>query len=114
MVLDGILGRDHDERLGKRMRRVIHTGLRFVHRFQQRRLCLRGTAIDLVRENYVSEERTRLELELRARRVENRDSDDVRGQQITRELDAPKRSGHGSGQGLTEHRLSYARYVLDQ
>ena len=82
MVLDRVLRRQHHERRRQRVRVVIHGDLRFVHRFQERRLGLRGGAVDFVGDDDIGEDRAGLEFEALRGRVEYADADDVAGQQV--------------------------------
>ena len=64
MVLDRILGGDHQERLRQRIRMRVHRDLAFIHGLEQRGLSLGGGAVDLIREQDVGENRFTLELKL--------------------------------------------------
>ena len=65
LMIDRILRRQDDERLRKRIGGRIDANLRFVHRLEHRGLRLGRCAVDLVREEHVRKNRTRLELEAR-------------------------------------------------
>ena len=64
-VLDRVLGRDEEERVGKRVRDSVDGHLPLGHRLEQRGLRLRHRPVDLVDEEDVREHRPRLELEAR-------------------------------------------------
>jgi hypothetical protein len=85
------------------------------HRLEQRGLCLRHRAVDLVDEHDVGEDRARAELELAAALVEDREARDVRRLEVGRALD-PR--GRGTLDRLRdragEHRLGSSRDVLEQ
>ncbi len=63
-MLDRVLGGDHEEWLGQRVRMRIHSDLALVHGLEQRRLGLRSGAVDLVGQQDVGEDRSPLELKL--------------------------------------------------
>ena len=89
-MFDWILGRDHEEWIGKRQAPFFDADHALAHRLQQRRLRFWRGAIDLVSEKYVRENRTGDELEFLLVLVVDRHADDVGGQKIARELDALK------------------------
>ena len=64
LVLERVLGREHEERLGQAARHAVDGDLPLRHRLEQRRLRLRHRAVDLVDEHDVREHRPRPELEL--------------------------------------------------
>ena len=88
--------------------------LRFVHRFQQRRLCLRRRAVDLIGQQEIREDRARFELELLRVRVINGDAQHVTGQHVAGELQAVKPALHRARQRVRERGLSDAGNVFDQ
>src|SRR6266542_2763531 len=114
LVLDRVLGRHDQERIGELVGRAVDGDLTLLHRLEERGLRLRGRAVDLVGQHDLAHDRTGSELEARSLLVEDRDARHVRGQQIGRELDAPERAAQGAGQGLGEHRLACPGHVLDQ
>ena len=63
-VLDRVLGGDDEERQLERVRLAVDRHLALLHRLEQRRLRLRGRAVDLVHEEDVREHRPGPELEL--------------------------------------------------
>ena len=58
LVLDRVLGRDDDERVGQRPALALDGHLPLLHRLEQRRLRLRRRAVDLVGQEQVGEDRT--------------------------------------------------------
>ena len=87
-LLDRVLRRQHEERLGQRVGLVADRDLALLHRLEQRALHLGRRAVDLVGEDEVGEDRAlRGRNSPRARVVDAR-ADDVGGQQVGRELDA--------------------------
>ncbi len=114
VVLDRILRRQHEERFRQRVRVVVDCDLRFVHRFQQRRLRFRRRAVDFVGHDDVRENRPRLELEFLRRGIVDAHADHVARQQIGGELNALERALKRIRQRLRQRRLAHARHVLDQ
>ena len=56
-MLVRVLRRDHEERIRKLVRLALDRHLPLLHRLEQRRLCARRRAVDLVREQHVREDR---------------------------------------------------------
>ena len=96
------------------MRLAVDRDLALLHRLEKRGLGLRAGPVDLVRQQDLREDRPRTELELVDLLVEGADARHVGGQQVGGELDPPEGAVERAGQGLGEHRLADARYVLDQ
>ena len=88
LVLDRVLGRDQQERVGQLPRDAVDRDLVLGHRLEQRRLRLRHRAVDLVDEDDVREQRPLLELELARLLVEDAEAGDVGRLQVGRALDA--------------------------
>ena len=112
--LDRVLGREHHERERQLVGLAVDGDLPLLHALEQRRLGLRRGPVDLVADDDVGEDRARLELELAALLVVDRDAGDVAGQQVGGELDAAHRAVDRAGQRLGEHRLADAGDVLDE
>ena len=68
LVLDRVLGREHDERRRERPRLALDRDLPLLHRLEQRGLRLRRGAVDLVGEEEVGEDRARAGTRSRTRR----------------------------------------------
>ena len=114
-VLDRVLGREQDERLGQPARLAVDRDLALRHRLEQRRLGLRHRPVDLVDEQDVGEHRAGPELEVALLLVEDREAGDVGRLQVgraldARELDAVDRAGDGAG----EDGLRGPGHVLEQ
>ena len=107
VMFDGVLRGQDEKRLRQPMRLIVHGDLRFVHRFEQRRLRLGRRAIDFVGEHDIGEDRPGLELERLRRGIEHADAGDVGRQQIRSELDALKRALEGAGQRLRQRGLAH-------
>ena len=80
--LDGVLGRDHHERLLEHVGRVVDGDLALLHGLEQGGLGLGGGPVDLVADHDVGEDAAGPELELAGVLVEDRDAGDVGGQQV--------------------------------
>jgi hypothetical protein len=109
-----VLGRDDEERFRQRMRDAIERYVLFLHRLEQRALRLWRGAIDLVGEDELRKERSGVEDEALLVAIEDRVAEDVRGQQIARELDAAEIEAEGTRQRVGKRRLADPRDVLDQ
>ncbi len=112
--LDRVLRRHHHEGAGQLVALAVDGDLALLHRLEQRGLRLGRGAVDLVADHHLREDGTRLELEVTALLVPDRDPRDVRRQQVRRELDAPHRTVDGPRQRLGQHRLADSRDVLDE
>ena len=88
--------------------------LPLLHDLEQRRLHLRGRAVDLVGEQEVAEDRAFLGVE--AARVGPVDPrpDEVARHEVGRELDAPERAPEDGRRRLDRQRLREAGHALDQ
>ena len=64
LLLDRVLGRQHEERVGQAVALPTDGDLAFLHRFQERGLGLGRGAVDLVGQDDVREDRPAQELEL--------------------------------------------------
>ena len=113
-VLDRVLRRHDEERVGELVGRAVDGDLPLLHRLEERRLRLRGRAVDLIGEDDLAHHRAGSELEVVPLLVEDRDAGDVRGQQVGGELDAAEAAAERAGEGLREDRLACARDVLDE
>jgi hypothetical protein len=88
--------------------------LRFAHRLQQRRLRARRGAVDFVGEQNVREHRAFVKMELLVALAENGNAEDVRRQQIGRELEALELRVNRAGERLGQRRLARARKIIQQ
>ena len=99
---------------GKRMTAAVDGDLMFLHCLEQRALRLRRRAIHFVREYELRKDRAALELEAAAGAIEDRDADDVRRQQVARELDALVSESQCLRERVGEGGLADAGNVLDE
>ncbi len=77
LLVDRVLGREHEERRRQRARDAVDRHLPLRHRLEQRRLRPRHRAVDLVDEHDVREDGPGAELELARLLVEDREPGDV-------------------------------------
>ena len=115
LVLDRVLGRDHEEGIRKRSRDAVARDLPLGHRLEERRLRLRDRAVDLVDEHDVREHRAGPELEVASALVEHREARDVGRLEIGRALDSPgARALDRLCERASEHGLRGSRDVFEQ
>ena len=114
LVLDRVLGRKHDERVGQGLLAALHGHAPFLHRLQQRRLDLGRRAVDLIGQQHVGEDRAPADPELARLEVVDGGADDVRGEQVGGELDPAVGQVEGPGEGLREQGLGHAGDALEE
>ena len=115
LLLDRVLGREHEERIRQRTGRAVNRDLLLGHRLEQRRLGLRHCAVDLVDEDDVREDRPGPELEVTRLLVVDGQPGDVGRLQVRRALDAGRaRVLDRAGDRTREHGLRGARHVLEE
>ena len=88
LLVDRVLRGEHEKRLGQRIGMIAEGDLAFLHRLEQGGLHLGRRAVDFVGEDQVVENRAEFRFELRCLRVIDHGADEVRGQQVRRELEA--------------------------
>ena len=84
------------------------------HRLQQRRLRLRGGAVDFVNQDDLREHRAGPELEVRGLLVEHRNAGDITWKQVGSELQTPEAGAHRTGDALGEGGLANPGHVLNE
>jgi hypothetical protein len=109
-----VLRRDQKERLGQLMRRAVDRRLPLLHRLEQRGLCARGCAVDLVDEHDVVEDRSRSEVPQSGRRTVDRGAGDVGRQEVGRALHPSEAAADCRGHRLGEQRLAGSRHSFDE
>ena len=114
MLLDGVLGGDHEERVRQDMPDVVHRDLPLGHGFQQGALGARRGAVDLVGQEHVGKDGPGQEFELAGVLVEDAEPGDVARQQVGRALDPRELAAQGLRQGLGQGRLAQPGQVFDQ
>ena len=112
--LDRVLRRHHEERLGNAVRVVADRDLSLLHHLEERRLHLRGRAVDLVGEQEVAEDRPELGVERALLLAVDPRADEVRGHEVGRELDARERPAEHAGRRLDRQRLREPGNALDE
>ena len=80
-LLERILRRQNQKRIGERIRLFANRDLPFLHRFEQRALHLGRSAIDFVGEDQVRKERSELRREFARARIINERADEIGRQQ---------------------------------
>ncbi len=113
-LLDGVLRRDHEERLSHRTGDAVDRDVPLLHHLEQRRLGLRARPVDLVGEHDVREDRAGVEGELAGLLVVHRDAGDVARQEVGGELDACARALHRLRDRAGERGLARAGHVFEQ
>ena len=112
--LDRVLGGDHQERPGHLVAFRVHGDRALGHHLQQRRLGLRGAAVDLVGEHHVGEHPAGVEREALVALVVDLHAGDVAGQQVRGELDPVPGAADAARQAPGERGLAEPRHVLDE
>ena len=112
--LDRVLRRHDKERLGYRICGVADRHLALLHHLEQRGLHLGRCAVDLVREQEVAEDRPELGVERPLPWSVDTRPDEVRRDEIGRELDAGEGAAEDAGGRLDRQGLRQARHALDQ
>ena len=88
--------------------------LAVAHRFQQGTLGPRGRPVDLVGQDHIGEDRTRLEDEIARGRVIDARTQDVGREQVGSELETPERTIDAGGEGAGQQGLPTPGHILDQ
>ena len=88
--------------------------LALLHHLEQRRLHLRGRAVDLVGEQEVAEDRAELGVEGALAGPVDARADEIGRDEVGRELDARERAAEHAGGRLDRQRLREPGHALDQ
>ena len=96
------------------MARVAEGDLALLHRLEEGRLDLGGSAVDLVGQEQVREDRALARRELPGLLLVDHRADEVGGQQVGSELDARELEVQDLAQGLDREGLGQAGQALDQ
>jgi len=88
--------------------------LQLLHRLQKGRLGLRGRSVNLVREQQVTEDRSRLERELALLGVVDVSSSDLCREQVRRELNTLEVASQGVSEGIRHQGLGKSRVIFEQ
>src|SRR6185369_11491755 len=100
-----VLGGNHEKQLRQHPPFAFDTDLSLAHSFEQGGLSARRGAVDFVCEENVREHRAFVKFEFLVALVENGDAEDVRWEQIGRELNAFELGVYGPGKRLGQRRL---------
>ena len=105
---------NYEERFRQRACLALGGYLVFFHGFEQRTLCFGRGAVYLVGQNDLREDRPRVEVEIARLAIEDRDAENVGGQQVAGKLDALKMQPQRGCQCVGEGGLADAGNILDQ
>src|SRR5918999_2497018 len=95
LMLDRVLGREHQEQLGKRKGLAADGDLLLLHRLEERALHLGRSPIDLVGKENVGEDGSLLNREVPAPLIVDHGADQIGGKQVGRELNTMESTGDG-------------------
>ena len=112
--LDGVLGRDHDERFGRGVGPAADGNLFLGHQLEHRGLHLRGRPVDLVGQHEVHENRSELDLEGFGAGGVDAGSDDVGGNQVRGELHSSEIPSDDCREGTHRQGFRHARYAFEK
>ena len=114
LLVDRILGGQHEKRLGQLVGFLADGDLPFLHGFEQGALHLGRGAVDLVRQNEVSEHRALTRAEVAGLRVVNLGADDVGREHVGRELQPREVGVHALGERFDRERFGQAGHAFQQ
>lgn len=100
LVIDGVLGGDHEKRRGEGVRCAVDRHLSFVHGLKKSGLCTRRGAVDLVGKQEVMEDRALVEMKGAVFGIEDRGAEDIGRKEIGGKLNAGKVEMEGLGEGF--------------
>ena len=114
LEIDRVLRGEDGEPGGQRSARTVGRDLAFFHALQQRGLCARRHAVNLVDQQQVGEDRTSVEGKILRAGSQNRGAKNVGGHQVGRGLDALEAETEQPAQGFHDQRLGGARHAFQQ
>src|SRR5688500_6966340 len=114
VMLQRVLRRHHQKRARQGVRALVDRDTTFLHRLQQTALRARRRPVDLVSDHDVREDRARPHFERRRLWIVQRYTQDVRGQQVARELHAPETQTKRRRERTRQRRLADTRNVFEQ
>src|SRR5215213_8821993 len=114
LILDRVLGRENGKDRRQLVSIAVDRDLAFFHRFQQRRLRFRRSAVDLVGQQDVREYRATPQSERRIRDVEDVRARDIGWHQVGRELDTTETGVDDSRQGFDRKCFRRAGHAFDE
>jgi hypothetical protein len=113
-LLDRVLRGEHQEGIVERIGMLADGDRVLLHGLEQRRLHLGRRAVDLIGQDDVREDRAALGLELLILGIVDERADQVRGQEVRGELDAPERRVDRPGERAHGERLGEAGHALHE
>src|SRR2546426_2405223 len=113
-VLDWIFGCQYREDRRELIALAVNRYLALLHRLEQRCLSFRGRAVDLIGQQYVSEDWTASQVEGGGRNIEDVSARDIRRHQVGRELDAVEAGIDDPRERLHRQCLRRAGHAFDQ
>jgi hypothetical protein len=114
LLLDRVLRRHDDEGLLERVGAVADRDLALLHRLEQRALHLGRSAVDLVGQDEVREDRAELRGELTLQVVVDDGADEIRRQEVRRELHTRELRADGVAERAHRQRLRESGHALEQ
>src|SRR5579875_1877466 len=109
-----VLGRNDYERARQWHRLALHADLSLLHSLQQRGLCARCGAVDLVRQHNLREQRTGSKFKLSELLIVKSNTDNIRRKQIRGKLNALERAAKRTGQRFSHGGFANARHILEE
>ena len=114
LLLDRVLRGHDDERIGQGVALVADGDLALLHGFEQRALHLGRRAVDFVCQHQIREDWTELGAELARLLIVDHGADQIRGQQVGRELHARELGVNGVANGAHRERLGQPWHALQE
>src|SRR5215813_339160 len=113
-MLNGVLRSQHNERFGKLVCFLFDGYVTFGHPFEQCGLRFWRRAVDLIGEDHVGEDRSRLERKQTLLLIEYFETQNVRGQKVRSKLDALKRAIEAPRERVSKRGLPDSGHIFDQ
>ena len=110
----GILRGQDDKRFLECVGAAIDGDLSFLHGFEEGALCFGGSAVEVVGQQDVGEDRSRYEIKRSVIYAVNVGAGDVGRHEVARELNAFEATGDALGEGLCEGCFSEPRHAFDE
>lgn len=114
VLLDRVLGGDHEERVGQRVPHPVHGDRVLFERLHERRLGARRGAVEFVEQHHLGEDRAGHELEPTIGGPPQVGASDVGRQHVRGRLNPSERTVDGVGEGPSHHGLAAAGHVFEQ
>ena len=114
LLLDGVLRRQNQERIGKFECLLADRDLPLLHRLQQRALHLRRRAVDFVRKDQIGKNRPELRAELPIAWIVDQRADEISRKKVGSELKALKARADRVRQRANRKSLRQAGHPLEE